>query len=127
MDSHIVRSNECRLKNEEDHPPGEDRRMKRKNHWPGHGGMEEILVHRVAESVNDGHRNEQRHEEVEVSIDQAAGLGQARRFMSAHGLCCRHGLASNSKVRSDRGMSADVNRDKFEWQLKTGYRWLTHN
>lgn len=78
--AHVVAADQRGLEHEQDQPAGENGRMHIKNEGAGHGGMDEVLVHGVAEAVHHGPEDQQRHEEIEVVFQQG---GAARRGGSA--------------------------------------------
>jgi hypothetical protein len=61
-----------RLQDEENHPSGKCRTVNPQEHWSRRSSMKQIVVDGLAETGHYNRRHEQRYEEVEVSIYQAA-------------------------------------------------------
>jgi hypothetical protein len=74
MQTHIVSSDQCGLKDEEEHPHAEDGCMKIEDMGERDGGMDEFFAYRAAEAEHHDNGDQNRHEEVEIVIEQAASL-----------------------------------------------------
>jgi len=77
VDADVAGANEQGLKNIEDEPAGENERMEIEDGGTRRSWVDEIFVYRVAEAVDDGRGDEQRHEEIEVIVERRGGFGGA--------------------------------------------------
>src|SRR5215471_7865548 len=86
MHVHVASANQRRLQNEEGQPSGENSGVNIENEWTWNRGMDQIPINRVAESVHHHDNDQQRHEEVEISVEDAASrhgwFGQPQRAMN---------------------------------------------
>lgn len=69
--SHLTRSHERRLKDKEEYPPEEHCSVNVEQKRARRRGVDELLLYRVAESIDHYGRDDQRHGEVEIVFEQA--------------------------------------------------------
>lgn len=81
MQTHVVSSDQRGLKDEEEHPHAEDGCMKIEDMWERDGGMDEFFAYCVAEAEHHDNGDKNRHEEVEMVIEQARKLGRQCNFL----------------------------------------------
>jgi hypothetical protein len=74
------------LTNEEDHPPGESCAMNPENEGPRHGGMEQVGVDGTLETGDHNRRDQQRHREIEISMQNLVTTSHGRRAQFFSGL-----------------------------------------
>jgi hypothetical protein len=72
VDTHLPHAHQRRLQNKENHPPGKCRGVNPQKHRLRRSGMKQIPVDRLAETGHHNSSHNQRKEEVEVAIHQAA-------------------------------------------------------
>lgn len=101
MELHVVGLYEHRLEEEEAEPSDEERAVNPEKRGPGRSGIQQIFAHCVAESVEDDGGNQQRHQEIEVLVEERRAL--RRRFGAADCAVSDFSL-SNGCGRHWRGM-----------------------
>lgn len=69
MDADVASADEYRLKNIKDEPGGEDEGVEIEDGGTLRRRVDEVFVHCVAEAVDDGRSDEQRHEEIEIIVE----------------------------------------------------------
>ena len=84
MPSHVVRSHQRGLQNEKQQPSGKDRGMDVQDGGRWDGRMNQSFAHGEAEAVHNHCGNQERHEEVEILIEQTATFrGEGARLKKA--------------------------------------------
>ena len=74
MHEHVSRSDQRRLQDKENQPSREYSRMNIEQKWSWQCRMDQVRPDGKAETVRHNYGNQQRHEEIEVLIEQNAGL-----------------------------------------------------
>src|ERR1051325_9625185 len=78
MPTDFVHTHQRGLTNEEDDPPGKRCGMNPKNEGPRHRGMKQVVIDRAPEAADHNQRQQQRHREIEIAMDQAISAGHSR-------------------------------------------------
>src|SRR5271165_7061481 len=70
-----MRAHQRRLKDVEGHPPGERGGMNPEKKGPRQSWMEQVGIYGVAEAPDHNGRNEQRHKEIKILVQQPVPAG----------------------------------------------------